>query len=147
MMRFTPAIATALLLAACQQQTVEHRVPVEMQSLENSPGHTVPVEQIPQLAEEATILKTDTAGRTPSPPSPSSSRLPAQGAAAAEEVMQLPFAPLIAMDPVDGNKVSIRVGTPTTEYRDRIYYFGSEGNRKAFVAEPERYLKGQLARY
>jgi YHS domain-containing protein len=57
----------------------------------------------------------------------------------------LPFAPAIAMDPVDGNKISIRATTPQFEYKGRVYYFGSPGNRAAFVANPESFTKGRFA--
>src|SRR5690349_17630570 len=35
----------------------------------------------------------------------------------------LPFSPAIAMDPLDGGKISIRATTPTFEYKGRVYYF------------------------
>ncbi len=54
----------------------------------------------------------------------------------------LPFSPAIAMDPIDGSKISIRALTPTFEYKGKIYYFSSEENRRAFTANPEQYLKG-----
>ena len=55
---------------------------------------------------------------------------------------RLPFAPAIAMDPVDGSKISIRATTPTTEFKNHIYYFSSEENKRAFVAQPETFTKG-----
>src|SRR5260221_6018206 len=54
----------------------------------------------------------------------------------------LPFTPAIAMDPVDGSKVSIRTSTPMYEYKGRICYFSSEANKRTFVNDPEAYLKG-----
>jgi YHS domain-containing protein len=54
----------------------------------------------------------------------------------------LPFSPAIAMDPIDGGKISIRATTPTFEYKGKIYYFSNEENRRAFAANPEQYLKG-----
>jgi YHS domain-containing protein len=54
----------------------------------------------------------------------------------------LPFAPAIAMDPIDGSKISILAHTPTYEYRGRIYYFSSEENKRAFAASPDQYTKG-----
>ena len=56
----------------------------------------------------------------------------------------LPFTPAIAMDPIDGSKISIRAATPTFEYKGKIYYFSSEENRSAFKANPEQYLKGGM---
>lgn len=54
----------------------------------------------------------------------------------------LPFTPAIAMDPVDGSKISIRATTPTHEYKGKIYYFSSEANRRSFIATPDAFLKG-----
>ena len=56
----------------------------------------------------------------------------------------LPFAPAIALDPVDGEKISIFARTPTLEYKGRIYYFASEENKRMFVANPEQYAKSPL---
>lgn len=58
----------------------------------------------------------------------------------------LPFSPAIAMDPIDGGKISIRATTPTFEYKGKIYYFTNEENRRAFAANPEQYLKGGFLR-
>lgn len=55
---------------------------------------------------------------------------------------QLPFAPAIAMDPVDGSKISIRADTPTLEYKGRIFYFHSAENKATFQANPDQYMKG-----
>ena len=54
----------------------------------------------------------------------------------------LPFTPAIAMDPVDGSKISIRATTPTLELRNHIYYFSSEANRQTFAANPDHFTKG-----
>lgn len=54
----------------------------------------------------------------------------------------LPFSPAIAMDPIDGSKISIRAATPTFEYKGKIYYFSSEANRNQFKADPTAALKG-----
>jgi len=53
----------------------------------------------------------------------------------------LPFAPAIAMDPVNGDKISIRANTPTLEYKDRIYYFTNDENKRIFASNPEQYTK------
>jgi YHS domain-containing protein len=58
----------------------------------------------------------------------------------------LPFSPAIAMDPIDGSKISIRATTPTFEYKGKIYYFSSEENRRNFMANPEAQLKGGMMR-
>jgi YHS domain-containing protein len=54
----------------------------------------------------------------------------------------LPFAPAIAMDPVDGSKISIRATTSTVEYKGHIYYFDSEANKRTFLSNPEQFTKG-----
>jgi YHS domain-containing protein len=54
----------------------------------------------------------------------------------------LPFSPAIAMDALDGSKISIRANTPTFEYKGKIYYFSTEENKRTFAANPEQYLKG-----
>ncbi len=58
----------------------------------------------------------------------------------------LPFSPAIAMDPMDGSKISIRAITPTFEYKGKIYYFSNEENRRAFMADPAAALKGGFMR-
>jgi len=58
----------------------------------------------------------------------------------------LPFTPAIAMDPVDGSKISIRASTPTFEYKGKIYYFSNEMNKRVFTANPEHALKGGFMR-
>jgi YHS domain-containing protein len=58
----------------------------------------------------------------------------------------LPFTPAIAMDPIDGSKISIRANTPTFEYKGKIYYFANEANKRTFMADPERALKGGFMR-
>jgi YHS domain-containing protein len=58
----------------------------------------------------------------------------------------LPFSPAIAMDPIDGGKISIRATTPTFEYKGKIYYFTNEENKRTFAANPEQFLKGGYLR-
>ena len=53
----------------------------------------------------------------------------------------LPFSPAIAMDPIDGSKISIRAATPTFEYKGKVYYFSSEANKRIFMGNPEHALK------
>jgi YHS domain-containing protein len=58
----------------------------------------------------------------------------------------LPYTPAIAMDPVDGSKISIRATTPILEYKGKFYYFSSEANKQMFAANPESALKGGMMR-
>ncbi len=53
----------------------------------------------------------------------------------------LPFSPAIGMDPVNGDKISIRATTPTLEFKGRIYYFTNEENKRTFTANPEQFTK------
>jgi YHS domain-containing protein len=55
---------------------------------------------------------------------------------------KLPFAPAIAMDPIDGSKISIRASTPMLEYKNKLYYFSSEENKRMFQSNPEQFTKG-----
>jgi YHS domain-containing protein len=58
----------------------------------------------------------------------------------------LPFTPAIAMDPIDGSKISITATTATWEYKGKIYYFSNEANKHTFMANPEAALKGGFMR-
>jgi YHS domain-containing protein len=58
----------------------------------------------------------------------------------------LPFSPAIAMDPVDGSKISIRAATPTMEYKGKIFYFSTAENKATFAASPEQFTKSGLMR-
>lgn len=58
----------------------------------------------------------------------------------------LPFTPAIAMDPIDGSKISMRATTPTFEYKGKIYYFSSEENKRNFAANPDQYVKSSHLR-
>ncbi len=55
---------------------------------------------------------------------------------------KLPFAPAIALDPVDGSKISIRATTPVVDMKNRVFYFSSEENKRLFLANPAQYMKG-----
>ena len=57
----------------------------------------------------------------------------------------LPFTPAIAMDPIDGSKISMLARTPTFEYKGHIYYFQNEENKKLFMSNPEQYAKGTFS--
>ena len=134
----------ALLSTGCQQANATGEV--AMRTVDNTTVNTMQVEPPPMITEQATelrpaeVLGPDGKPITRATPTP-------DPAAAEQPQIQMPFAPLIAMDPVDGSKVSIRVGTPVAEYKDRLYYFGSPANKAAFLANPETYAKGSLSRY
>lgn len=122
---------------ACQNEPVPS---VPLTTVEKAPVKSVPIEPLPEVDEEVQIVVSKNMNLS------EAERKRIEAAAVAERVA-LPFAPAIAMDPVDGQKVSIRKNTPQFEYKKRIYYFTSEANRRAFISAPETYTKGNLAKY
>lgn len=121
-----------LLVAGCDAETTVEAT--EVRTLENTPTELRPVSEVETLAfDSSTVEKRDRRGNTEPDPY--------------RFTENLPFSPLIAMDPVNGEKIQIRRETPIAEYDDRIYYFGSEANRRTFLANPEEYTKGAFARY
>ena len=134
MRRFPALILLALALAACDSTPP----PVEaanLQTINTVRPVPAPLDPPPMLQDEA--------------PPPKPKALPWETPtpivfSAEDEKLRasLPFSPAIAMDPIDGGKISIRATTPTFEYKGKIYYFSNEENKRAFSANPEQYLKG-----
>lgn len=130
------AAVLLLLTVACRQA---HPAPpphakVEMRTLDSADTKPAVVEPPPVLTDEA-------------PPPKPHDAVAAQNQiplTEADEQMRarLPFAPAIALDPVDGSKISIRANTPTFELKNHIYYFTSEENKRTFMASPQQFLKG-----
>ena len=125
-----------LLAAACRQgQPAAHpRAKVEMRTLDNADTRPAVIDPPPVLTDEA-------------PPPKPHDAVAAQNQVPLTEAdeqlrARLPFAPAIALDPVDGSKISIRANTPTFELKNRVYYFSSEENKRTFMASPQQYLKG-----
>ena len=56
----------------------------------------------------------------------------------------LPFVPAIALDPIDGSKISILATTPSFDYKGRVFYFSSEENKRQFQTNPDQYAKALL---
>lgn len=139
--RLLAAATITIVAVACQQQEPVTKSE-DMQTIENVHSGSLPVETTPTLEEQVVLPSTTSIA-------PGDTKKTA--AQAKEEAltrrMDLPFAPAIAMDPVDGQKVSITTLTPTTEYKDKIYYFSNDANRRQFLSNPEPFAKGQLARY
>ncbi len=138
--RITLTVAVALL-AACNQsprQTPQHGAPprsVQFQTINTVASPPAQLEAPQVLHDEA--------------PPPKPKALPWEKAAPIvfspedEQVRSaLPFTPAIAMDPIDGSKISIRATTPTFEYKGKIYYFSTEANRTTFSSNPDAILKG-----
>jgi len=131
----------AIFLAACSdappQQTSAQRA--ELRTIDSVPPKPAVIDPPPMLSDEA--------------PPPKPKALPWETAkpivfSAEDEAVraQLPFAPAIAMDPIDGSKISIRASTPTFEYKGKVYYFSNEASKHLFAANPEAYLKGGYMR-
>lgn len=130
-------IAIVLLLAAACRQSRPAAAPhakVEMRTLDSADARPGIVEPPPVLTDEAP------------PPKPHDAVAAQNQVPLTEQDEQmrarLPFAPAIALDPVDGSKISIRANTPTFELKGRLYYFTSEENKRNFMAAPQQYLKG-----
>lgn len=125
-----------LLAAACRQSrpAAAPRAKLEMRTLDSADARPGIVEPPPVLTDEA-------------PPPKPHDAVAAQNQVPLTEAdeqlrARLPFAPAIALDPVDGSKISIRANTPTFELKGRVYYFTSEENKRTFMAAPQQYLKG-----
>jgi len=48
----------------------------------------------------------------------------------------------MAKDPVCGMECDEQTAVATSEYKGKTYYFCTMGCKKAFDADPEKYLKG-----
>jgi len=107
----------------------------EMRTIDSVALHPAPVDPPPMLTDEAPpVKKIDNVAKADAPPPPT----------AQDEALRssLPFTPAIAMDPIDGSKISIRASLPTVEYKNKLYYFASEDHKRTFTANPEQYTKG-----
>jgi YHS domain-containing protein len=107
----------------------------EMQTIESVNVRPAAIDPPPMLTDEAPPVKklaNVAQADAPPPPTPQDEALRAS----------LPFSPAIAMDPVDGSKISIRASIPTVEYKNKLYYFATEEHKREFVANPEQYTKG-----
>jgi YHS domain-containing protein len=130
------ALPALLLLVACDAAPPPTRVQsAGVATINSVPPHPAPLEQPPMLQDEA--------------PPPKPKAMPWETPKAIvftpedEKVRaSLPFSPAIAMDPIDGSKISMRATTPTYEYKGKIYYFSNEANMRIFMASPEHALKG-----
>jgi len=138
-------VATIVLCTACQQTPSTPEVG-DLRTIDDSPLEAMVIDPPPTTVPQPLETKIPEGEEKKNPPTNS-----APSTSKPDEMLQhkinLPFAPAIAMDPVDGGKVSIRIDTPIIEYKNKIYYFTSEANRRAFAANPETYVKGTLSRY
>lgn len=135
----TALVLAILSLTACSQAPDQQRTaaaePMQMQTISSVPAQPAPLQPPPMLLDEAPPPKPKAMPwETPKPIvfSPEDEKLRAA----------LPFSPAIAMDPIDGSKISIRATTPTFDYKGKIYYFSTEENKRTFASNPEHALKG-----
>jgi YHS domain-containing protein len=144
---FVVLTSTVLALTACDSAPAARTPAQAAQAADNAPPQTIatvaaqpsPLDPPPMLQDEAPppkpkLLPWQTA--TPIVFSPEDEKLRSS----------LPFTPAIAMDPIDGSKISIRALTPTFEYKGKVYYFADDANKRVFAADPEKALKGGYMR-
>jgi YHS domain-containing protein len=130
-------VIAAVFAAACggSKNGTSQGVRAEMRTIDTTDVRPAVIDPPPMLSDEAPPPKPKenvAQADAPPPASPSDEALRAA----------LPFAPAIAMDAVDGSKISIRASTPTFEYKNKIFYFSSEANKRIFTSNPEQYTKG-----
>jgi YHS domain-containing protein len=132
-------MSIAAMAAGCrpasQTSVAQPQAKAEMRTIDSSNVRPATIDAPQMLTDEAPPPKTSTnLAQADAPPAPT----------AQDEALRagLPFAPAIAMDAVDGSKISIRASTPTVEYKNKLYYFSSEEHKRTFVANPEEYTKG-----
>jgi YHS domain-containing protein len=121
--------------AGSQPAKPQPQTKAEMRTIDSGNVQPATIDAPPVLTDEAPPPKTATnLAQADAPPPPT----------AQDEAMRaaLPFAPAIAMDAVDGSKISIRASTPTVEYKNKLYYFSSEDHKRTFLANPEQFTKG-----
>jgi YHS domain-containing protein len=136
-------IVIALLTAACSRGPAQQQSPsqlaAEMRTIDNVDPRGTVNDPPPMLTDEAPPPKPKLMPwETPTPIVMSPEDEKVRNA--------LPFSPAIAMDPMNGDKISIRATTPTFEYKGKIYYFANEENRRLFAANPAEYTKSALTR-
>jgi len=123
-------VAIASCDSAPPSQTSAQRA--ELRTIDSAPPRPAQLDPPPVLSDEAPQPKPKSVAENPVVLTPEDEKLRAQ----------LPFSPAIAMDPIDGSKISIRAVTPTFEYKGKIYYFANDANKRIFAANPEGILKG-----
>jgi YHS domain-containing protein len=125
-----------IAIAAGCHQAPQRRAPStssEFRTIESADPRPAVVEPPPMLGDEAAA---------PKPKNPVEAQNAIPLTEKDEEVRAaLPFAPAIAMDPVDGSKISIRADTPMLEFKGHFFYFHSTENRATFQANPDQYAK------
>ena len=140
-------LLVALIAAACARPASRPQQARQSEEVDLSSVKTIEsVDPRPKLLDPPPMLQEEAA-----PPKPVGQpwevKQPVQLTPEDEKLRaSLPFSPAIAMDPIDGSKVTIRASTPTIEYKGRIYYFQNESTKQQFAANPELALKGGMMR-
>jgi YHS domain-containing protein len=131
-----------LCLPACRQAPPPARpaapAAAAVKTIDTTPPQPAALQPPPVLTDEAPPPKSTVGQMTmdaPPPPTPQDEAVRAS----------LPFSPAIGLDPVTGQKISIRATTPMVEMKGRVYYFSSEENKRTFMADPTPYLHGVFA--
>jgi len=138
------ALACGLLASGCQEEEPIYS-PQQIQTIENTEVPSAPTELPPEVDTTETERKYSQTERIAL--SREGKFRDGQLLVEAAPRLVLPFTPAIAMDPVDGSKLSLTAVTPTYEYKGKYYYFSNAGNRSTFVADPDKFSKGALSRY
>jgi YHS domain-containing protein len=137
MKRFVIFLLAASLVACTRSapRTQVVRAASDIQTIDNTPPQPAPLSPPPVITDEGPPPKPAGSVATADAPPPFTPQ---------DETLraQMPFAPAIALDPVDGSKISIRANTPNAEYKGHVFYFASEANKRTFMASPDQYLKG-----
>lgn len=142
------AILVTIFALGCTGDDDPRTKTVEMTTLEDVPTELKTIRKPPQIEFEQRAAPAELAeGEEPPPEQTAEAKAEAKKLDSTLWLEDLPFAPKIAMDPVDGSKVSIRQDTPIAEFKGRIYYFSTESNRMVFIKNPEEYLSGSFASY
>lgn len=139
LMKYATLLLTAAMLACSEPARSTHPVQpaatkAEIQTIDSTEPRPAVMQPPPVLPDEAPAPK-------PLNLSPNQ-EVPVLTPQDEHVRAQLPFAPAIALDPVGGLKISIRANTPTAEYKNHLFYFSSEENKRMFLAAPDQYMKG-----
>jgi YHS domain-containing protein len=137
-----PLAATLMIVlaAACARDAArpakkpQRVVKAEIQTIDSTDPRPAPMQPPPVLSDDAPAPK------SLNPVQPQD--VPALTPQDEKVRAQLPFAPAIGLDPVDGSKISIRANTPTFELKGHVFYFSSEENKRTFMVNPQQYMVG-----
>ena len=133
-----PILVACALLCACPRSAPRAQkasAAAEVHTVDSSDPRPAVIDPPPILTDEGPAPKPKGGVLSEDAPPPPTAQDEALRAS-------LPFAPAIALDPVDGSKISIRSGTPVADYKGHFFYFSSDANKRTFLASPDQFLKG-----